>query len=178
MTFKILIWHLNWGQISYFDIQKIYNMVMFWKSWILTFRPPVLAGGGGWGVGGQVCWQNISYHVAAFVIPFNLICSMTMFWRTWKFWILSFWPHPLSPPRGLDRCLWSKIMFDMFHNYCTSVCMWQLSKTYWQLTELLQNLNIWHLTPPKGSRGGVIFNHCPVYLRFGVMLILFHKKQI
>ena len=29
-------------------------------------------GGGGHG-------QNICYHVAAFVIPFNLICTMTMF---------------------------------------------------------------------------------------------------
>ena len=31
--------------------------------------------------GGGVCWQNICYHVAAFVIPFNLICNMTIFWK-------------------------------------------------------------------------------------------------
>ena len=32
-------------------------------------------GGGAAGV----CRQNICYHTAAFVIPFNLICNMTMF---------------------------------------------------------------------------------------------------
>ena len=188
LTFKILFWLWIWGQISYFDIQnhiltfQIESTIVFWhlKSYfdiwtgakyrILAFKKyatwlfsekiefwhldPQQAGGGG-----GVFWQNISYLVAAFAIPLNLICSMTMFWRSW---ILSFWPHPLSPPRGLDRCLWSKITFDMFHNYRTSVCMRQLSQKCWQLTELLQNLNIWHLTPPKGSRGGVNFNHCHV----------------
>ena len=50
-----------------------------------------------------ICWQNICYHAAApgllrFVIPFKLIfyliCNMTVFWKSW---ILTFWPHPLSP---------------------------------------------------------------------------------
>ena len=33
----------------------------------------------GWGGGGcrGVCWQNNCYHVAGFVILFNLICNMT-----------------------------------------------------------------------------------------------------
>ena len=57
------------GDILKFNLQHDYVL----KSCILTLRPPVLAGGGG------VCWQNISYHVAAFVIPFNLICNMTIF---------------------------------------------------------------------------------------------------
>ena len=35
---------------------------------------PVLTQGGG-----GVCWQNISYHVAAFVIPFKLICNIKLF---------------------------------------------------------------------------------------------------
>ena len=38
-----------------------------------------------------VCWHYICYHVAAFLIPFNLICNMTMFG---KGWILTVWPHP------------------------------------------------------------------------------------
>ena len=29
-------------------------------------------------IGRVVCEQNISYHAAAFVIPFYLICNMTM----------------------------------------------------------------------------------------------------
>ena len=36
--------------------------------------------------------------------------------------ILTFWSHHLSPPRGSGTGLRSKIMFDMFHIYCTSVC--------------------------------------------------------
>ena len=149
-----------------------------------------------------VYWQNNCYRVAAFMIPFNLICNMTTFWKTW---ILTYWPQPhgqgggemgrglrakyllpcccisdslkfdmqhdrvlkklnfdlltppLSPPRGWDTGLRSVITFDMFHIYCTSVCMWNFSKKYWQLTELLQNFNIWPLIPPKGSGGGVKF---------------------
>ena len=38
---------------------------------LLTPKPPRPGGGG-------VCKQNIYYHVAAFVIPFTLICNMTM----------------------------------------------------------------------------------------------------
>ena len=33
----------------------------------------------GAGGGGRVCGQNIYYHVAAFVILFNLICNMIMY---------------------------------------------------------------------------------------------------
>ena len=128
LTFKILFWYLNWGQISYFDIKKLQHGYVLKKVEFWHLDPQCWLGG--------VCWQNISYHVAAFVIPFHLICNMTMFWRSW---ILSFWPHPLSLPRESDRCLWSKITFDMFHNYRTSICMRQLSKKCWRLTELLQN---------------------------------------
>ena len=44
------------------------------KKLNFDIKSPSVGGGGG---GGR--WQNISYHVAAFVIPFNLICNMTMF---------------------------------------------------------------------------------------------------
>ena len=33
--------------------------------------------------GGGVCRQNICDHVAAFVIPFNLICNMNVFCKSW-----------------------------------------------------------------------------------------------
>ena len=37
-------------------------------------------GGGGGGDGGKgICEQSICYHVAAFMILFNVICNMTMF---------------------------------------------------------------------------------------------------
>ena len=177
-----------------------HSLLIWYTTWVLSEKkkcfdlltPPSRIRG--WGA---VCGQDICYHVAAFVIPFNLICDMTMFWKccnltfwpnppgsgsgstgkifatmllnvtvpliwyaTWpysekvEFWPL---PHPLSPPRGSDPGLWSKIKFAMFHVYCTSVCMRNFSKKYWQLSELLWNLNIWPLTPPKGSGGGVKF---------------------
>ena len=30
-----------------------------------------------------VCGQNICYHVAAFMIPFKLICNIITFWKSW-----------------------------------------------------------------------------------------------
>ena len=40
--------------------------------------------------------QTTYYHVAACVIPLNLICNMTIFWKSW---IMACVP-PLSPPMG------------------------------------------------------------------------------
>ena len=116
---------------------------------------------------GCVLWHNMCLHVAAFVIPFNLICNMTMFWKKLNFDLLTpppgsgrgsmgkmfatilinalfplnkyaTWPYSekvefcslphLSPPRGLYPGLQTKILFDMFHIYCTSVCMQNFSK--------------------------------------------------
>ena len=106
----------------------LFNLIckktMFWKSYILTYRPP--SPGWGWGlhlwlsliwyatwpwsekvefwptdsiprVGGVqgglwaasnhvaafVILCNICYQDAAFMIVFNLICNMTMFWKSW-----------------------------------------------------------------------------------------------
>ena len=49
--------------------------------------------GSGVGVWWGVCSQNICYNVAAFVIPFNLICNMTMFLEKKNFDLL-------TPPPG------------------------------------------------------------------------------
>ena len=49
------------------SLKLICNMTMFWKSWILTS-----------GSDREVCKQNICYHLAAFLILFNLICNMTI----------------------------------------------------------------------------------------------------
>ena len=58
-------------------------------------------------------------HVAVPVITFNLICNMTMFWKSL---ILPLTPPPKSS-QGLDTGLRSKVRFDMFLIYCTSVCI-------------------------------------------------------
>ena len=43
------------------------------------------------GAGGGGLWAKKCYHVAAFVIPFNLICNVTVFR---KGWIFTVWSQP------------------------------------------------------------------------------------
>ena len=64
-----LIWFATW---------PCSEKVEFW-----TFDPNPRVRGKG------VCRQTFCDHVAAYVIPFNLICNMTLFWKSW---ILTFWP--------------------------------------------------------------------------------------
>ena len=53
-----------------FDMQyDIVQKKLNFDQW----TPPLGSGVGG---GGQSCGQNICYHVAAFSIPFNMICNM------------------------------------------------------------------------------------------------------
>ena len=58
------------------------------------------------GLGRGICKQNICNQCMALVIPFNLICYMAMFRKSW---ILSFWPWGNFRPQGdnlnnLGRC--------------------------------------------------------------------------
>ena len=96
------IFQLNKDRSSWVEPVLSQEKVEFWPT------DPIPRVGLRWG---GVWGQNICYHVAAFVILFNLICNMTMFWKSL---IFTFWPHPLSPPRGWDTGLQSKITFDMF----------------------------------------------------------------
>ena len=64
-------------------------MTIFWKSRNLTILPYLKGGGYGvcvgsmyvcvWGGGGVR--ENVCYHIAAFVIPFNLLHNMTIVWK-------------------------------------------------------------------------------------------------
>ena len=112
------------------------------KSWILTYWPHPQ--GWGCGCGGiGLCWQNICYHYAAFVISFNLICSMTIFWKSW---IFTFWPHPLGSwgERGLPEKY-------LLLCYCISwfPLIWYAT---WPCSE---KLNFELLTPSPGLKWGV-----------------------
>ena len=75
------------------------------------------SGGGGGGVAGIIFATML--HVAAPVILFHLICNMTMFCFSL---ILPLTPPPKST-QGSDTSLRSKVRFDMFLIYCTSVCI-------------------------------------------------------
>ena len=71
-----------------------------------------------------VCTQNICLHVAAFVIPFNLICNMTMFW---KFWNLTYWPHPRAGGGGLraNYCYHVAAFMILFNLICNMTVFWK-----------------------------------------------------
>ena len=117
----------------------ICNMPMFWKRWILIFWPHPKGRGEGSG------WQTICNLVATFLVPFKLICNMAMFWKTW---IWPFDPTPKStrgvePRISIQNHLW-------YVSYSMYLCL-HAQKIL--KTELLLNLNIWPLTPSKGSVG-------------------------
>ena len=65
----------------------------FQKIYSLTFWPHPLGQG-------CVCGQNICYHVAVSVVSFNLICNMTIFWKSL---ILASPPAPKSTKRTLTQ---------------------------------------------------------------------------
>ena len=52
---------------------RVYDHVLKKLNFDLLTPPP------GLGEGEGVCGQNICYHVDVFMIPFNLICNMTLF---------------------------------------------------------------------------------------------------
>ena len=108
---------------------------------------------------------SVGYHVAASVISFNLICNMTIFWKSL---ILASGPHPLSPPNGLrprpSNCnpVW----------YVLYLLLLSLHAKFQQkiLTIALVIVKFKYLTfePLSGvKRGGVKLWHCHVYYSTG-----------
>ena len=97
--------------------------VEFWPT-----DPILRVGGGGGGLGGQ----NICYHVAALVILFNLICNMTLFWKSW---ILSYLPHPQGRGWSAGKIFVTMllhafvILFNLIYNMTVFWKSWML--TYW-----------------------------------------------
>ena len=54
------------------------------------------------GIGVGICGQNICYHVVTFMVPFNLICNMTM---SLKKSILTLLPHSIVRGGGGWFCV-------------------------------------------------------------------------
>ena len=98
-----------------------YTIIMFWKSWILPFdpNPRVRRVGLGWGL--QAKYLLLSLLHSWFSLTWYTMwpCSEKVIFR------------PFDPnPRATDSGLQSKITFDVFHIYCTSVCMRNFNKEY------------------------------------------------
>ena len=129
----------SWFYLIWYAIWPCSGKVEFWP-----FDPRVR----GWRWAG-LRGQNICYHVASFMLPFNVICSMIMFQKSW---ILTFWPHPLSPPRGSGTGLRSKsrLICFLFIVYL-SACEISVKKmtTDWVIAKFTY-LNF----DPSGGRGG------------------------
>ena len=84
-----------------------------------------------------VCGQYVCYHVAAFVIPFNLIYNMTRFWKKNEFWPFD------STPRVRGVC-----GQNIYYHVGACVIPFNL---ICNMTEFWKS---WILTPPPRSRGG------------------------
>ena len=85
----------EWMQCNNRLKQYSCNLTTFTKIYGLTFWPHPLGQG-------CVCGQNICYHVAAHVVSFNLICNMTIFWKSL---ILAWAPPPKSTPGAPTHAL-------------------------------------------------------------------------
>ena len=151
---------------------------------VLTFWPE--------GSGGGVCWQNICYHVDAFVIPFNLICNMTIFWKSW---ILTCWPHPQGQICGqnmalatvrskavvllLIQCwlllpLWDSVIVLCFAvRYCMSILV--LQSSWWERESWLLYFDClpdvsWLLCRSSSRCNGFV---CSLWLCFFLLILTF-----
>ena len=121
-----MLLHL-WFQLIWYATWPCSEKVEFWP-----FDPTPASAG-------RELWvQNSCYHVAACVIPFNLICNMTIFWKV-KF----------SPPshQGRGGVCGQNICYNVaafvipFNFICNMTIFWKSS-------------NFDPLTPPTGSGGG------------------------
>ena len=98
----------------------------------------------------------------------KLFVSMSLYASLPLIWYAT-WPYSekgwfLTSVRSVDRSLTFKILLDLYHTYCSSVCM-QISVKI-LTTEFLWTIKLYDLwPPPKGSRGWVIFWHCCAYLQ-------------
>ena len=106
----------------------------------------------------SVFWLRVClcYHVEACVIPFNLICNMTILHKKYNFGLSS---TPLVHLRGKESGLQTKILFDRFHIYCSSACMNNFGKNIDNWLSYCEIL-IFDL-PLKGQRGGLKFFTLP-----------------
>ena len=95
-----LIWYATWPCSE--------KVLTFWH------HPP--------GLGVDVL-ANISYHVAAFVIPLSLISNMTIYWNSW---ILTLWPQGWGG--GICRqnvCYHVAAFLILFNLTCNMTMFWK-----------------------------------------------------
>ena len=101
LSVKNIVWHFDptpWvkgvsvGKIFATMLLPASSALIWYATWLLSekyivwpFDPTPWVEG--------VCGQNICYHVAAVVVIFNLICNMTIFWKSL---ILASAPPPKS----------------------------------------------------------------------------------
>ena len=81
---------------------------------ILLLTPPPVLGGGGGGSTGKI------FAIMLLHVSFSLIGYATLPYSEQSLTLAS--AHTLSPPRGPDPGLLTKIPFSMFHIHCSSVC--------------------------------------------------------
>ena len=73
--------------------------------------------------------KTFCYHIAAFVILFNMICNMAMFWKSW---ILTYWPHPQGgwSAGKIFATMWLHLMIP-FNLICNMTIFWKVILSFW-----------------------------------------------
>ena len=110
-----------------------------------------------------VCGQIICYHVAAFVILFNLICNMTVFWKSQ---ILTYWSHLQGDGEGGSA---GKIFATMLLHLWFSLiwyATWPCSEKvkFWLIDPISRGVGGW-----GGGSAGKIFATMLLHLWFSLI---------
>ena len=134
------------------------TMTTFRKIYSLTFWPHPL------GLG-CVCGQNICYHVDASVVSFNLICNMTIFWKSL---ILASAPPPKSTQGARNQAFKLKSRMICFISIAAlPACKISAKKII--IILVIAKFRYLTFDPLGGVKGGgVKLWHCHSYLPWSI----------
>ena len=126
----------------------ICNMTNVLKKLNFDLLTPSPGSGGGGG-----CGQNICYHVAVFVIPFNLKYNIIMFWKEFS---------PFDPTPRVKMGGWGWVCGKIF----ATMLLHSRSHLVWFATwPCSEKVEFWHIDPiPRVGRGGSVDKIFPLIL--------------
>ena len=127
------------------SIKLVYIMIMFWKSWILTFWPHPL----GFLRDGGVCWQNICYHVAAFCDS----CKSDMqHWHVLKKFNFDLWTIFQGGGGGVEGGMWAKFLLPC-------CCILWFASIWYAICPCSEKVEFWPFDPIPLDSGGLFWQN-------------------
>ena len=149
------------GQIFATVLLPASSALLWYATWLLSekyivwpFDPPPGQG--------CVCGQNICYQVAASVDSFNLICNMTIFWKSL---ILASAPPPKSTQRTRTQAFKLKFRLNCFISIAALPAC-KISAKILTIALVIVKLKYLTFDPLGGVKGGgVKLWQCHAYLQ-------------